>query len=98
MHQFFNFPNVGEQWNRSVLLQINLDSTGTTYTSLQTFAKVPFEKDLFISLDRGTEIGFSIILRTFVEMLFGAEFLLFFNVLMSVSFKTVPKCIFTNLF
>ena len=67
------------------LLQSNLDSflkMGTTFAILHIFGKVPFAKELLISVYRGVEIDFLIILRRiFVEMLLGPGLLLFFNVL-----------------
>ena len=65
-------------------MQTNLDSflkTGTTFAILHTFGKVPFAKELFISVDRGDESDFLIILRIFVWMLLGPALLLFLNVL-----------------
>ena len=65
-------------------MQGKLDSflkTGTIFAFLNTFGKVPFVTELFISVDRGTEIDFLIILRIFVGMLLGPVLLLFFIVL-----------------
>ena len=53
--------------------------TDTTFAILLTFGKIPFAKELFISVDRRVEINFLIILRIFVGMLLGTA--LFFNVL-----------------
>ena len=55
--------------------------TGTTFAILHTFGKVPFAKELLISVDRGVENDFLIILRIFVGMLLGHVLLLFLNVL-----------------
>ena len=55
--------------------------TVTTFAILHTFGKVLFAKELFISVDRGLEIDFLIILRILVGMLLGPALLLFFNVL-----------------
>ena len=62
------------------LLQSNLESflkTVTTFAILHTFGKVLFAKELLISIERGVEIDFLIILKIFV----GILLLLFFNVL-----------------
>ena len=50
---------------------------GTTFAILYTFGIVLFAKNLFISVDRGTEIGFQIILGIFAGMLLGPVLLPF---------------------
>ena len=45
------------------------------------FGKFSFAKELLISVDRGVEIDFLIIIRIFVGMLLEPVLLLFFNVL-----------------
>ena len=50
----------------------------TALAILNIFGKVLFSKDSFISVDRGIEIDFLIILRNFVGMLLGPVLLIFF--------------------